>query len=632
MSALLDLAARIDALSQALRSGLGRIDPTRMPRGLAAGQAIGLARLYGGLVPAPQSIDPRRGRGSTSSAPSISRARSSPRLQGSMSRQAASARMATGPSSGAQPAVVKVISSVSGVARARALLHYLGTRESEPGSAKESGPAIREDILIRTERGDRIQSAEGREALLAAWAPAFDPARNSRDLGRFRLKLPEEGVDRVRLADALRGALGDRPFMIVTRDAGETVHDATVLVLLTARGKWLSPDPPAIARVSGAFVRELGAEAGSAGLRLVSTAHGVEGVRRAFHLLEKNDRSVLRETGMRVAADDLKVLGREWMNVLAPRSSRDLFHVVFSARAGTDSVRFTRAVEHALDREFGDHRFAYALHQDRRHVHVHAVIVSRSILGRKLDPRKADLHRYRETLAEAAREQCITMVATRKDRSAPRAFSMAQAKLVERGEGPEATYIRVAEKRQASTAATPVATDKALGTFMEKLMALKSPEQIRAAVQDMERIFARMGELIPEARRERFEAARDQVLAFGAARLEQATRQNTRAEEAARTTIRDAQSPVSPGGSRITRDEQAQVEMKLEVARRADRPEERGRSQPSPRSTGQEAAPSKPRTARDLALERLARLESVEREDSPARGEDNRRGDKERDR
>jgi len=632
MSALQNLAARVDALSQALRSSFGTIDTTRMPRGLAAGQQIGLARLYGGMVQAASSSDPRRGRGSTGPAPSISRAGSSPRLHGSPSRQAASERMATGPSSGAQPAVVKVISSVSGVSRARALLHYLGTRETELGSTGDKGPTTREDILIRTERGERIQSAEGREALLAAWAPAFDPARSSRDLGRFRVKLPEEGIDRVRLADALRAALGDRPFLIVTKEAEETIRDATLLVLLTARGKWLSASSLAIARASRTFVTELGAEAGSAGLRLVSTAHGVEGVRRAFELLEKADKSVLRQNGERVAPEDLKALEREWMQTLAPRASRDLFHVVFSARAGTDPVRFTRAVESALDREFGDHRFAYALHQDRRHVHVHAVIVSRSILGRKLDPRKADLYRYRETLAEAAREQGIAMVATRKDRSAPRAFSMAQANLVERGEAHEATRIRVAAKRQTSTTATPVATDKALDTFMEKLMALKSPEQIRAAVENMQSIFAKMEKLIPEAKRASYEAARDQILAFGAARLEQASRQNTRAEEAARTTIRDAQSPVSPGGARITRDEQAQIEMKLDEARRADRPEERGRSQPSPRSTGQEAAPSKPRTARDLAIARLARLESVEREDSPARGDDNRRGDKERDR
>jgi hypothetical protein len=631
MSALQDLASRVDALSLALRSSLGMIDPSRIPRGLAAGQAIGLARLYGGMAQPSRSTSPPRGRGAAGLAPPVSRAGSSSPVQGPTSRHVAWVGLV--PSSSAQPAVVKVISSVSGVARARALIHYLGTRESEPGSTDKAEPAARVDILIRTERGERIETAEEREALLQAWAPAFDRASTSRDLGRFRVKLPEDGVDKAPLANALRTALGDRPFLIVTKDTDETIRDATLLVLLTAKGKWLSPSPPAIARVSRAFVTALGTDAGSTGLRLVSTAHGVAGVRRAFQLLENNERSVvLRETGDGVSAEDLKPLGRDWVHTMAPRASRDLFHVVFSARAGSDPVRFTRAVERALDREFADHRFAYTLHQDRSHVHVHAVIVSRSILGQKLNPRKADLHRYRETLAEAAREQGIAMAATRRDRASPRAFTMAQAKLVERGEAHEATRIRVAAGRQTAPAAMPLATDRTLDTFMETLMALKSQEQIRAAVQDMERIFARMDKLIPEAKRQGFEAARDQVLAFGAARLAQVTRQAGLSEEAVRATIRDAQSPVSSGGTRITRDEQVQIETTPEEARRIDRSEERTRNDPLRRPPEQAAEPLQSRTARDLALQRLAQEQQEERQADQARGANGRGEDKERDR
>jgi hypothetical protein len=55
---------------------------------------------------------------------------------------------------GAQPAVVKVVSGAGGRGRVRALMTYVGTRESEPGEGR--GEADRQDIPLRDERGQLV--------------------------------------------------------------------------------------------------------------------------------------------------------------------------------------------------------------------------------------------------------------------------------------------------------------------------------------------------------------------------------------------------------------------------------------------------------------------------------------------
>ncbi len=285
MSTARDWRASAGRIAAAMVRVAAEVAPTRAERLHARAARITAETLYAvkGTGRPAGEIEPPRGRGRSSSGVGLS--------TGDAGGRTASVRqaLARGPAvnnAAAQPAVVKVVSAAGGAARARALLAYLGTRETE-----EKGK--RADIALRTERGETIASAGAREALLQSWLPSFDPAR-------------------------------------------------------------------------------------------------------------------------------------------AGRKPRDVFHVVFSARAGTDPERFLVAVEATLDRAFAGHPWVVAPHDDRRHVHVHALILARGAEGRKLDPRIPDLHRYRETLAEAAREHGIAMTATRRERAAARPYTLAQARLVER--------------------------------------------------------------------------------------------------------------------------------------------------------------------------------------------------------
>ena len=46
-----------------------------------------------------------------------------------------------------------------------------------------------------------------------------------------------------------------------------------------------------------------------------------------------------------------------------------------------------------LAREFAGHKYAFALHEDRQHIHVHAVVKMKAETGERLDPKIQDLQR-----------------------------------------------------------------------------------------------------------------------------------------------------------------------------------------------------------------------------------------------
>ena len=138
-----------------------------------------------------------------------------------------------------------------------------------------------------------------------------------------------------------------------------------------------------------------------------------------------------------------------------------------SARAGTDRTRFAAAVATMMGREFTGHRYVLGHHDDKGHVHVHAILLARNADGTKIDPEIADLARRREAMAQAAREHGVAMVATRRhELAAGRPFTRAHAALTDRGLASEAIRTPVNVKRTAariSWKSTPAGFDLARG-------------------------------------------------------------------------------------------------------------------------------------------------------------------------
>lgn len=104
------------------------------------------------------------------------------------------------------------------------------------------------------------------------------------------------------------------------------------------------------------------------------------------------------------------------------RQPRQAFNIVLSMPAGTPPQKVLQAVKKFAREEFAhQHRYAMALHADEpgkhgMHPHVHLVVkAEHEYEGKRLNPRKADLQRWREKFAQNLMELGVAAAATRRD-------------------------------------------------------------------------------------------------------------------------------------------------------------------------------------------------------------------------
>lgn len=86
---------------------------------------------------------------------------------------------------------------------------------------------------------------------------------------------------------------------------------------------------------------------------------------------------------------------------------------MLSMPRGTDPLAVQRAARDFAKVELTDHKYVTVLHDHQANPHVHISVRVESRHGKRLNPRKADLHRWRETFAEKLRDQGIEAEATR---------------------------------------------------------------------------------------------------------------------------------------------------------------------------------------------------------------------------
>ena len=86
---------------------------------------------------------------------------------------------------------------------------------------------------------------------------------------------------------------------------------------------------------------------------------------------------------------------------------------MLSMPRGTDPLTVQRAAREFAQIELADHKYVMVLHDHQANPHVHISVRAESKHGKRLNPRKADLHRWRETFAEKLRGQGVEAEATR---------------------------------------------------------------------------------------------------------------------------------------------------------------------------------------------------------------------------
>ncbi len=114
----------------------------------------------------------------------------------------------------------------------------------------------------------------------------------------------------------------------------------------------------------------------------------------------------------------VKALATDWMAEVDadPRKRKDAsvsLSIVLSMPSGTDPFRMHDASRAFAARTFGEtHPYMFAFHTDERHPHVHLTVRTLGHDGRKLNPRKADLEQWRQSLAAVLRDRGVEAEAT----------------------------------------------------------------------------------------------------------------------------------------------------------------------------------------------------------------------------
>lgn len=157
-------------------------------------------------------------------------------------------------------------------------------------------------------------------------------------------------------------------------------------------------------------------------VKVTGGGRGMKAIAAHFRYISKNGRIEIedqrRETLM--GKESLRDLAEEWRlggslipDDTEPGHRREAFNIMLSMPRGTDPLTVLRAAREFAQAELADHKYVMVLHDHQAHPHVHLSVRAESRSGMRLNPRKADLHRWRETFAEKLRGWGVEAEATR---------------------------------------------------------------------------------------------------------------------------------------------------------------------------------------------------------------------------
>ena len=147
-------------------------------------------------------------------------------------------------------------------------------------------------------------------------------------------------------------------------------------------------------------------------VKVTGGGRGMKAIAAHFRYISKNGRLEIedqRGETMR-GKDTLRDLADEWRfggslipDDAEPGHRREAFNIMLSMPRGTDPLTVQRAAREFAQAELADHKYVMVLHDHQANPHVHISVRAESKHGKRLNPRKADLHRWRETFAEKLR-------------------------------------------------------------------------------------------------------------------------------------------------------------------------------------------------------------------------------------
>ena len=148
-------------------------------------------------------------------------------------------------------------------------------------------------------------------------------------------------------------------------------------------------------------------------VKVTGGGRGVGAIAAHFRYISKNGRLPIEDDRgvVRDGKDGVVALEEQWRyaGALIPERStrREAFNLMLSMPAGTPASALQDAARAFARAELANHRYVMVLHTHQANPHVHLSVRAEGKDGHRLNPRKADLRRCRETFAEKLRERGI---------------------------------------------------------------------------------------------------------------------------------------------------------------------------------------------------------------------------------
>ena len=154
-------------------------------------------------------------------------------------------------------------------------------------------------------------------------------------------------------------------------------------------------------------------------VKVTGGGRGMKAIAAHFRYISKNGRlDIEDERGETMRGKDtLPELADDWrfggtlIDDIGDR--REAFNIMLSMPRGTDPLSVQWAAREFARIELADHKYVMVLHDHQATPHVHISVRAESKHGKRLNPRKGDLHRWRETFAEKLRGHGVEAEATR---------------------------------------------------------------------------------------------------------------------------------------------------------------------------------------------------------------------------
>jgi len=176
-------------------------------------------------------------------------------------------------------------------------------------------------------------------------------------------------------------------------------------------------------------------------VKVTGGGRGMKAIAAHLRYISKHGRLEMEdEQGQKAQGKDaVREMADDWRygGSFIPEHSgrREAFNIILSMPSGTDPLIVQKAAREFAQTELAGHKFVMVLHDHQANPHVHLSVRAESQTGQRLNPRKADLRRWRETFAEKLRGWGIEAEATPRHLRGSRVRSQSIGVIKAQGEG-----------------------------------------------------------------------------------------------------------------------------------------------------------------------------------------------------